>query len=362
MAIYIATYSIDVVALLYLLSMLSYGTSLNSDRKIAFKISTILTIVNILSEAGTIFTGREYLNLRSVNILFDVLGFSLSPMIPLTITLIFDSRIRITHKFLLIPTLINIVATVLSPFFKLIFYIDANNNYMRGKFFFVFIVTYMINYLILVLSTLNVGKKSNYPIKPQMIALTLFTISGTSIQLIDPSIYSSWHCITLTLFLYFLMMSEFDSSFDTLSGLYNRAVLDRVMKGLTKVKTLTAIVIDIDNFKLVNDTYGHNCGDIVIKQVATIIKESFGKHYKCYRLGGDEFVIISEEVDPDKIECQLIRMTKALSEMREKWHILPTVSYGYSSNIGRETVDFNTVLREADERMYQYKRTRFERI
>lgn len=356
MAMYIATYMIDIAALFYLLSLLSSGTSLNSDRKMPFMFSIILTVVIILSEAGTIWASRGNLNLRSMNIFSNVLGFSLSPIIPIAITLIFDSRILTTHKVLLLPSLINIVATVLSPFFNLIFYVDAYNNYLRGHFFFVFIVLYVINYLILIMSTLDVGKKYNYPIKRKMMTLFLFTIIGTSIQVINPLIYSSMHCITLTLFLYFLMMSEFDSSFDTLSGLYNRAALDRVIKGLNKAKSLTVIVLDIDDFKMINDTYGHDYGDTVIKQIAMIIKDSFGKHYSCYRFGGDEFAIISEEVNPDKLENQLRRMTKILSEMRGKGHILPTVSYGYSFNGGEEILDFNQLLKEADEQMYLYKR------
>lgn len=359
MTLYVAIYCIDVAALLYLLSMLSSGTLLNRDRKMPFIISIILTVLIILSEAGTIVAGSGSINLRSMNIFFNILGFSLSPMIPIAITLIFDRRILTTHKLLGLPTLINLVATVLSPFFKLIYYVDVNNKYMRGKLFFVYIAVYVINYLILVLSTLDVGKKLNYPIKRKMMTLFLFAIIGTSIQLINPSIHSSWHCITLTIFLYFLMMSEFDSSFDTLSGLYNRAALDRVTKGLTKAKNLTVIILDIDDFKMINDTYGHDYGDHVIKQVATLIRESFGKHDKWYRFGGDEFVIISEETDPDKIEGQLRRMTKALSEMRANGHILPTVSYGYSLKTGNESFDFNEVLKEADERMYQYKRASF---
>ena len=362
MAMYIATYSIDIAALFYLLSLLSSGTSLNSDRKMPFIFSIILTVVIILSEAGTILASSGSVSLRSMHIFFNILGFSLSPMIPIAITLIFDRRILTTHKVLLLPTLINIVATVLSPFLKLIFYVDPYNDYIRGKFFFVFIVVYVINYSILVMSTLNIGKKHNYPIKRKMMTLFLFSIIGTSFQLINPSIYSSWHCITLTLFLYFLMMSEFDSSFDTLSGLYNRAALDRVIKGLTKSKTLSIIMLDIDDFKMINDTYGHDYGDTVIQQVAAIIRESFAKHYTCYRFGGDEFAIISEEVNPDKIEYQLRRMTKTLSEKREKGHILPTVSYGYSFNSGEETMDFNKVLKAADEQMYQYKRTRCHSI
>lgn len=165
--------------------------------------SIILTIVIILSEAGTVLTNNGSLNLRSINIVCNVLGFILTPMIPIAITLIFSRMILTTHKLLLIPTFINIVATVLSPIFRFIFYVDANNQYIRGDYFFVFIIVYIINLLILVIITLEVGKTNNYPIIGKLVGLSIFTIIGTSIQIVYPFTYSSWHCVTLSLLLYF---------------------------------------------------------------------------------------------------------------------------------------------------------------
>jgi diguanylate cyclase (GGDEF)-like protein len=199
------------------------------------------------------------------------------------------------------------------------------------------------------------GKKYNYPIMWKMVALSLFTIIGTSIQLVEPLAYSSWHCVTLALFLYFLVMSEFDSSFDTLTGLYNRATFDKTIKEIVKPKAISVIIFDINDFKSVNDTYGHEYGDRVIKTVAAVIRESFNKHYKCYRYGGDEFSVISNEVDSEKIEFQLKTMTNALAEIRDKGNMLPTVSYGYSISLGGETMDFQKILKEADDQMYQFK-------
>ncbi|NLZ52352.1 MAG: diguanylate cyclase, partial [Thermoanaerobacteraceae bacterium] len=154
---------------------------------------------------------------------------------------------------MLVPTFINIVATVLSPVFGFIFYVDANNQYIRGDHFFIFITVYIINFLFLVISTLEVGKRYNYPIMGKMLGLSLFTIVGTSIQVVNPLAYSSWHCITLSLLLYFLLLSEFDSSFDTLTGLYNRAAFDKATKQMIEEKPFSVIIIDINDFKSIND-------------------------------------------------------------------------------------------------------------
>jgi len=352
---YIATYIIDIAALIYLIGLLKSSTSLKSNRKKPFLAGVILTIIIILAEGGTILADNGGAGLRNVNIFSNVLGFALTPLIPIVITLIFDKRILTTHKLILVPSGINIVVTILSPLFRFIFYVDANNQYVRGEYFYIFIAVYIINFLFLVVSTLDMGKKYNYPMMLKLIALSFFTIIGTSIQLIVPSAYSSWHSVTLALFLYLLLMSEFDSSFDTLTGLYNRATFDKAIKEIVKPKGLSVIILDINDFKNVNDTYGHDYGDRVIKTVASVIRESFNKQYRCYRYGGDEFSVISCETNPEKIEDQLQIMTKALAKMREDGNLLPTVSYGYSIFNGEEILDFHKILKEADEQMYHFK-------
>jgi len=192
-------------------------------------------------------------------------------MIPIAIVLIFDRTILKSHKFLLVPTLINMVATILSPTFRFIFYIDANNQYTRGGYFFIFVAVYIINLLMLIIITLKICNENNYPIVNKIIFLSFFTVIGTSIQIVYPAAYSSWHCVTIALLLYFLLMSEFDSSFDTLTGFYNRAAFDNAIKQLGETMAFSLIILDIDDFKAVNDSYGHDYGDTVIREIAAII-------------------------------------------------------------------------------------------
>lgn len=352
---YIATYVIDIAALFYLIGLLYSSTTFNANRKKPFLIAVVLTIIIILSEAGTLLTNNESFNLRSINILCNVLGFAITPIIPIVITLIFDNVILKSHKLLLIPTLINLVATVLSPIFRFIFYVDADNQYTRGYYFFIFIIVYIMNLLILSIITLEACKKNHYPITGKVVALFVIVIIGTSIQLIYPSSYTSWHCVTLSLLLYFLLLSDFDSSFDTLTNLYNRAAFEKTIKQMGKTNSFSLIILDIDDFKIVNDTYGHDYGDIVIKEIAGVIRKTFNKHYTCYRIGGDEFYILGKETDQEKIKYQLRIMTNYLTDIRKKSNLLPTVSYGYSIFRGGEELDFNKIVKDADDQMYKYK-------
>lgn len=353
---YIATHFIDIVALFYLFALLRNGTMLNRYRKKPFIFGIVLAIIIIMSEAGTILTNVGHPGLRNLNIFCNILGFALAPIIPVALIAIFDHSMIKTYKYALLPTLVNIVAVVLSPWLRLIFYVDVNYQYHRGNYFFIFVAVYIVNILFLLISTLYTVKKYQYPILWKMMALFFFTIVGTSIQLLEPSVFSTCHSITLSLFLYFLLMSEFDNSFDTLTGLYNRAIFDKAAKQMTSKKAFSVIILDMNDFKGINDTYGHDCGDTAIKVVAAIIRESFDKHCTCYRIGGDEFSVISMKTDQERIEHQLRCMLNALAKEREKDSRLPTVAYGYSIFQGSEKPDFQEYFKKADDQMYHFKK------
>ncbi len=355
MSTYIATCSIDIAALFLLCVLIHSSSMLNSYRKKPFLFGIILTVTIILAEGGTLLATNGDAALRGFNILCNVAGFALTPVVPLALIAISDIGILRAYKFLFLPTVVNLFAAVFSPSFRLYFYVDASNHYERGDYFPVFIVVSILNLSLLLASILHTGKIHNYPIKGKMISLALFTAAGTSIQLVSASVYASWHCVTLALFLYFVLLSEFDSSFDTLTGLYNRAAFEKAAKQMAGREAFSVIVLDVNNFKDVNDTYGHDYGDTVLKAIGGIIRKSLDNHCACYRVGGDEFYIICRETNPKRIEYQLRNMTEALAKEHENDICLPTVAYGYS--ISREGgLDFQKILKEADEQMYRSKK------
>lgn len=352
---YIVLFSLDIIALLFLSGLLYHNNLLSNHRKEPFLFGIAFTVLVILSEVGTILTFGGSAELRNLNMLWNVLGFALTPMIPIVLIAIFDIKILLNHMFLLLPTIFNVVLTILSPWFGWIFYVDVNNHYARGDVFFVFVAVYTINIIFLLISILSTCQKSLYPIKGKIISLYLFTVAGTCIQILAPTVYSSWHCVTLSLFLLYILLSEFDGSFDTLTGLFNRAAFEKASKQLVGGKRFSVIAMDINNFKDVNDTYGHEYGDTVLKEVAGIIRASFDNRCNCYRIGGDEFYIISLDANREKIEDQIKCMTNNLTKERQNDTCLPTVAYGYSIFCEGKTLDFSKILKEADDQMYYYK-------
>lgn len=143
---------------------------------------------------------------------------------------------------------------------------------------------------------------------------------------------------------------------DGLTGLLNRTSYMEAIEQLQK-KTkndLLVAMFDVNNLKKVNDTYGHQSGDEMIKRVASTIQGKLGTFGKCYRIGGDEFVFISEEKEAEMkfmgIKDKLSSEYGELSIDDKKIKI--TVAMGYSVKNRNMNLSVEDVIREADSKMY----------
>lgn len=116
-------------------------------------------------------------------------------------------------------------------------------------------------------------------------------------------------------------------------------------------------MLDIDNFKLVNDVYGHNTGDDVLKEVSNIINNSIREKDKAFRYGGEEFIIIFDEINYSKLSAPLER----IREKVEKIQIIPnkniTISIGAASLLEDNPCSVEEFVNFSDIAMYHAKKT-----
>ncbi len=143
-----------------------------------------------------------------------------------------------------------------------------------------------------------------------------------------------------------------------LTGLYNRSF---IFESLTKIlemikrngKRIYCIVyIDLDNFKWVNDTFGHHEGNRVLKRVAEPIQRNL-KGDIVRRIGGDEFMVIIYDCPRNRIIKHLESLTRNIENSLSLYGI--SLSYGIVE-IPKDGVELDTLLKLADERMYEMKR------
>ncbi len=145
---------------------------------------------------------------------------------------------------------------------------------------------------------------------------------------------------------------------DFLTGLYNKgAATEKITRWLKNNPTTEAqmIVLDLDNFKEINDHYGHTFGDEILKDVARIITECFSDHHILSRFGGDEFVIFMADESAIKAECQMDELMQKLGrEITGMEHSL-MCSAGITSRVSRYD-GFEDLFNRADNAMYMAKK------
>lgn len=146
------------------------------------------------------------------------------------------------------------------------------------------------------------------------------------------------------------------ANIDALTGLNNRRILE-------KIRECSGVVMcDIDNFKKVNDTYGHDIGDIVIKRITEIIKENTrNKDYVC-RFGGDEFFIGFVECPEQIIDQRIEKIREEVSHDEVLTHFKDkiTISFGFAINYNLE--DLDSLIKKADEALYESKKNGRNRV
>ena len=153
---------------------------------------------------------------------------------------------------------------------------------------------------------------------------------------------------------------ERDSNLDSLTKVFNRRALsthlDRICSQPDIKYELHLLIMDIDDFKVVNDTYGHIAGDKVLIFIANILKKTLRDGDKVFRYGGEEFIIILNRIDA--IHCQTIA-TRLLNLIGKNKLIYKgeglnvTISMGSTVYVKGDTPD--TIIARADKALYNAK-------
>lgn len=160
------------------------------------------------------------------------------------------------------------------------------------------------------------------------------------------------------------------SSIDSLSGLFNRRfLLERFAELEARAEEngspLGVILLDVDEFKRINDTHGHAAGDLVIQAVAQVIRESIRATDLSGRFGGEEFAVILDGADEEAARRvgERIRETVEATEIHLPGGALTvTVSAGITIKPAGEARSLDRLLREADEALYRSKRAGRNRV
>lgn len=150
---------------------------------------------------------------------------------------------------------------------------------------------------------------------------------------------------------------------DLLTGVYNKNhFFELYSRELSIAKRygrkLALAMIDINNFKAINDTYGHQVGDLVLVQLASILKRSLRSSDVVARYGGDEFIILMFEAGLKEAKATISRIEDSIAQLNLKKELPVEVSASIGVGVGEGQYD--TLLEDADKNMYEKKRSYYE--
>jgi two-component system, cell cycle response regulator len=157
---------------------------------------------------------------------------------------------------------------------------------------------------------------------------------------------------------------------DPLTGLPNRRAVEnwatRQLSGAARHGfPFWVVMADLDSFKTVNDTYGHEAGDIVLKKFGDVLRANTRTSNICGRIGGEEFVVVITHVEKPNIQIVVDRIRHQLESEAFTFGgrtLKVTASFGISGFENGETPKFDQLIREADTALYAAKRAGRNRI
>ena len=157
-------------------------------------------------------------------------------------------------------------------------------------------------------------------------------------------------------------MAENILNHDPLTGLLNRTSMQKILSqnDLYKNRDFAIVMCDIDNFKKINDTYGHGAGDAVLRSLSGIFKNTFRDKDRVARFGGEEFLAVVLGVKKDAAVSIVERVRETLSKNIvefENIKINATMTFGVVAHDGTGEFSLEKMIKQADNLLYAGKRS-----
>lgn len=282
------------------------------------------------------------------------LEYTLAPVVVLFLIGVMGA---IERNSFLVPLLaFNGLLQFTSGFTEWIFYIDAANNFVRGEWFRVYVLIYSIGIFVMYWEVYRCSwiyqNRNGWMLFMSILSLTI----GVGENEFGGECHTTFLAVSIAATMFYVYFMDIGIQTDPMTKLLNRRCYDSHLK---KIDCPTAVVMfDVDKFKYINDTYGHEKGDIVLQHVAICLRRTFGRLGYLYRLGGDEFCLILRKGYLDKVDFGLLRraLDRHLEMYRRHEPLMPAVSMGHAIYDGGLSVQ--NVVKQADRQMYADKKGR----
>lgn len=336
------------------------------DEKLFYLMVLLNVLQCLIDTAAFIVDGKAgYHTLSKVlNVFLFVSGaiFAYSWVIYADYKLFTDmERIKRIYPFVGIPAMLIIIGYLINLATPVFFVIDEYNIYRRTS---LFPVAYAVIYFYLAYGVVLICSYRKKVHKYLFLPVVLFVIPviiGSLLQFFFYGYSLMWLGLSIGMIALFVNVQNEASYVDTLSGVFNRQYLNNILFMLSKKKATATvpagIMLDIDNFKSINNRFGHTVGDDAISTVGKMLRTAVDDQGIVCRYGGDEFVILiyinSQKELRDMVD--MIKKQEALFNQSEKkpYKINFSIGCGTYENMYESIDDF---LKKMDTSMFEDKK------
>ena len=322
----------------------------------------ILEIISVLVNV------KNAVNLRWINFSTNMLGFMAVPLFMMLVILYFESwlqknlkSVKRCNTCIYIPALILFIFTVINIKVGWIATVDVTNEYMRGPLFFLVPLVTLFYLVCGSLRMLHYYKKFVF-YKYVLINLYIMVlIVVILIQVIGKIYLTTWSTVGSLLICTYIFNIIEELQYDALTALENKQSYIRYITKLAKKspEVLTAINIDLDDFKRINDRYGHQEGDEALKNFTQILRNSFSYKQRIFRMGGDEFLVLSEHQSKKQMIKYLDRFKDRLTAYNATSRKPYTLKFSYGmDSLNDQYKNIDEFLDYIDNMMYIQKQNK----
>lgn len=360
-------FSLSILVLIYL-NMRHRGGRYLTDQKLFLALSAVDGLLLVLDTAMWLMDGHPGEGLHTLYLFTSALYNILNPVICAIWYLyvnyyIFSSaaRLRRALPFLFLPILLNALLSISSFFTGAYFIIDENNVYRRGPLIPFLLATCLF---LLVFTVVFLIRNRDRLDRKEYYYLLFFVVPasvGGILQFLFYGLVILWACVTFSILVIFINFQNDQLRTDHLTGLYNRRYLDNYLQAKLQGKSgrlIGGIMIDLNGFKSINDTYGHAIGDHALKAAARLLRKTFSDRDFIARYGGDEFVILMDLKKPEELSAATHRLLEEadLFNSRVFTPYQVNLCLGYDTFTTSPDLTATAILSRIDHLMYQNKK------
>lgn len=358
------------IFMVILLLSIAVHARLNLNRKeevhrLFLTLICLTIFILILEILSVVLNSTEYIDFIVAQKVVDTLGFTLTPLVPITATLYAYKRTNKYRKisidkliWLAVPLIINSILSLGSYHFNWIFTINAENLYVRGPLFIVSPMTSYFYYTLHVLVLYNNHKNVSREELTVISSLTLIPAILSIFQLYYFIYLTIWNSVGIAVVINYIFIMHEQAKRDPLTGLGNRMAYDEYLAIWSKKSNIiiSVVNIDLDGFKSINDIFGHQEGDKVLKFFARQLEEVFVGIGVAIRWGGDEFILLLNEKNRERLENYIKALNDKIDAYNESNEMAYSIQFSCGIAIFDDSYDnVHEFIRHSDKLMYEEK-------